>query len=149
MRKTVLLILTLFLFNSCTNNNQDEIDCRLFDPVIQHLLVELVDENGINLLENGTFDKETIKIRLNSAEFQATKLDIFENSIAIQLLEQGAKTYEIVLSETETDTLVLDLSIREQICGFQFYNLDKAIYNGEAQTIIFENNSDPKIRVIK
>jgi hypothetical protein len=49
----------------------------------------------------------------------------------------------------ETDTLVLNLSLREEICGIEFLNLDTATYNGEEQTIITENDFETLIRIVR
>ena len=149
MKKILTFIIIVFLFSNCSNDDDNGIDCSLFDPVIQQLFIELVDENGDNLLENGTFNIEQIRIRFDNTEFQVVELGFIENVIPIQFVSQGENIYEIILSDTETDILLLDLSLREEICGIEFFDLETVTYNGEEQMIIVENNIEPLIRVVR
>ncbi len=152
--KYILLILVLPLLSNCGNNDDDGIDCALFDPAQQQFFIELVDEQGNNLFENETFNREEILIQFNGLEFPGvfTDFEPLENFIVLEFFgEQGDNTYQIVLSENETDTLILNLSIDSQICGIRFFNLNTATYNEQEQNIILDNDIvfGPLIRVVR
>ena len=57
-----MTILIGILFTSCSSDDDNGIDCSLFDPAFPELYIRLVDETGANLIENGTFDPENITI---------------------------------------------------------------------------------------
>ena len=132
------LLFPIILLNGCETD--DDINCALFDPAPQLFFIELLDNEGNNLIENGTFNANDIVVRFNDFEFTQVvfnEVEELQNLISISLLgDSGDNTYEIVLSETETDTLVLNLSVERQTCGARFFNLNTATYNEEPQTII-------------
>ena len=71
MKKKYTLIL-IGLLLSCSNNDDDGIDCSLFDPAFPELYIRLVDETGTNLIDNGTIDPDNITIEGNfsNADFR-------------------------------------------------------------------------------
>lgn len=146
-----ILFCFLCLF-SCKNDDKEDIDCALFDPAISNLFIKLVDSNGNNLIENEIYKADDITILLNN--YTATNV-VFKNIPELNNLialnihgENGNNTFKIKLSENETDTLVLNLTLESTICGFSFFKLNSATYNDKAQTIE-DFNGNYLITVIK
>lgn len=69
MRNIILNLMIFMFIYSCSNNYNNGVDCSLFDPAVQQLFIELVDENVNNLLKNGTFNLEEISVRFDNIEF--------------------------------------------------------------------------------
>jgi len=138
MKNLVLILAFLALF-SC-NNDDDVIECALFDPIIQTFYVELIDNQGNNLFENGTFNSDDVVVSINGFDLSGVIFnDVpgIENIIVLSLFGQaGDSTYEIQLSDTITDTLVLNLvEDGETVCNFTPLRVNAAIYNDVTQTI--------------
>ena len=143
-----------FIFLSTACNNDDDIDCALFDPIIQQIFIELVDEEGNNLIENGTFDRDEISVRFNDFVFTGVVFDSegIENLITLTLFgSNGDNTFFIDLSNTETDIMVTNLTQISETCGVSFFELNSITYNGEVQTVLDDGsfNGFPRIRVVR
>lgn len=150
MKPFTLLFLSFLFFAAC--NNDDDIDCPPIPattPIMNSLFIELVDEEGNNLIENDTFNGEEILIRFNGFEIRPVVFDDvpgIENLIIINLIgSEGDNTFEIQLSESEIDTLILNLTLipATMPCGSSFFTLNTANYNGIDQAI--ENFMDDSI----
>ena len=125
------LLAAVVLLSACKND--DGLDCSLVDCMVDQLFaIELLDSQGNNLIENGTFELTKIIVSANGN-------DLFVNTTTTEnyLLfyykgENGRQTYDIQLNSSETDTLVLDLSKKEgqhKCCG-PYFDVDEASYNG-------------------
>lgn len=153
MKKLYLLLLCISLFISCTKE-EVTIQCANIDPITQTLFIELVDDQGNNLIENGTFIAEDIIIRIGDFDFTNVVFNEIpgaESLIVLELFgEQGDNTLEIVLSDTVTDTLVLNLDkeVTGGVCSQIIYTLNRATYNG-MQLSLKDFNGGYLITVVK
>ena len=59
-----------------------------------------------------------------------------ENLITLNLIGiDGDNTIKIQLSSEVTDTLILNLTAESEVCGWTFFSINSAIYNGVILTI--------------
>lgn len=146
------MLVALLLF-SC-GNNDDDVACLSIDPSDSNLFIDLVNAQGENLIANGTYAAEDIIVRFR--DFETTNpvvtVEGFENFILVSVLGgvQGNNTFEIVLSDTTTDTLVVNVSVEEGggECNFTRYTINAAVYNDNTQTIE-DVGSGQLIRVVR
>lgn len=136
---SLFILLSLFLF-SCSSDDP-EVSCDFIQAIGSNLYIDLVNEQGENLIENGTYNPDDIIINFNGSVFTGavfTEVQGIENFITIGVFgEDGDNTYEIRLSDTETDTLILNLT-REETggpCSQFVFILNSVAYNGEIQEI--------------
>lgn len=143
--KLFSLTLCLLCLLSCKNDDESGIDCALFDPFIKSLHIKLVDNNGNNLIENKTYIADNIKVRINGSEYTNVvfkDVEEIKNLITLNLLgTTGENIYAIELSNTEIDTLILNLTLEQTICGFSFVTLNSASYNNVILSIEDFNGS--------
>lgn len=136
MKCIILLSFSCFLLISC-----NKVDCTTDDPIFRSLFIKLLDADGNNLIENDTFNSETITIRFSEAIYTGvvfTDVQGIENLIIINLLgQEGSNIYEIQLSESRTDILELAmLEIgKDEPCPASYFIPDGASYNRVDQTI--------------
>ncbi len=127
-----LLFLALF-FTSC---NQDDDACLSFAP--PEFFIELLDSEGNNLIENGTFIGPEITVLTQNVLMSGVVfpgLEEVENLIVIELLGlDGDNEYQINLSDSVTDILILNLSVENHECG-PVKTVNTATYNGVSQTV--------------
>ncbi|QYA26919.1 hypothetical protein G3I01_15920 [Gramella sp. MT6] len=109
MKKRLTILLIGILISSCSNNDDDGIDCSIFDPAILELYIRLVDENGDNLIENGTIDPENITVEgdfsnpgfryIPPNEFAEPDADIrkYDNTLFLFIPNQPKFEYTIFL----------------------------------------------------
>jgi hypothetical protein len=151
MKFFFLLFCSLSLF-SCKNDVEPEIDCALFDPFISNLFIKLVDSEGQNLIENHAYIADDITVFFNGNTYTNVVLnDVpdIENLITVNLIGvDGDNTLINHLSEEVTDTLILNLTAESQICGWTFFTLNSATYNGVLQEIE-DFNGNHLITVVK
>lgn len=121
---------------SCNNT-----DCITDDPIFRSLFVKLVDSDGNNLIENGTFNSEAIIYQFSDATYTGVVFnDVqgLENLIIINLRgPELSHSYEIQLSESQIDILELSLLEidKDDPCGFSYFIPEDASYNGIDQMI--------------
>jgi hypothetical protein len=141
MKNIYTFILLSFVLFSC---NSDDVDCTS-EPIFNGaIVIELVNVDGENLIENGAYNAEDITIAFNDSLLTGvvtTDLPEIANRIVLNIFgEDGDNTFDINLSDTETDELVLNLT-REATGGqcSQFaLTLNTALYNSE--TIELQNS---------
>ncbi len=159
MKKTISFFTLVLLFLSC-GGSDDNNPCSfphgvVIDPIVQSIFIELVDNQGNNLIENGTFLAEDITAEFNGfliTPVVFTEIEGLENLIALNFVGSGGETTWLInLNEQETDTLVLDLTLNVGECGFSTYTLNSAFYNGVEQTLTadFDIAGDARIRVVR
>jgi hypothetical protein len=141
MKSIYTCLLLCFLLFSCNSDDNDEIQCITIEPISSTLFIELVNAQGENLIENGTYVTEDITIDFNESTFANvvfTDVPGLENFIGINIFgEDGDNTFEINLSGTEVDTLVLNLT-REETggpCSQTVFELNTVTYNGESEEL--------------
>ncbi|GAA4801261.1 hypothetical protein [Litoribaculum gwangyangense] len=150
--KSFTLMLFFLCLLSCKNDDDSNIDCALFDPFVRNLHIKIVDNSGNNLIENETYIAEDIKVRMNGNEYTNVvfkNVETIKNLITLTLFgKNGKNDYEIELSNSVIDTLVLDLTLDSTICGINFFTLNTATYNGNILSIE-DYNGNYLITVIK
>jgi hypothetical protein len=137
----IYLLLCLLLFSCNSDESESEIICDFPGAITSNLFIELVNAQGENLIENGTYIPTDITIDFNGntlTNVVFTKVEGLENFAYVGIFgEDGDNAFEINLSDTETDALVLNLT-REEISGpcAQFvFRLNSAGYNDELKEI--------------
>ena len=143
------LVLSLLLFSCNSDDNDPEVACLRTSPITNgSFFVELVDAQGASLIGNYVAADITIDVTAGSNMVTITNVvfpDIADiaNFISIPIVgEEGDNRYEINLSATETDTLILNL-VREEfgdICPVSLLVPISAVYNGEEVEI--QDNPD-------
>jgi len=120
MPRSFVLSFVLILMFSCKTNDDPSSICQgIIDFGIPSIfLIELVDSEGNNLVENGTYLEEQITARLNGAILSEDLINTthteMQNVITLfPVGNEGANQYLINLSETETDTLDFTLEFIE------------------------------------
>lgn len=153
MKAHLFTLLFLFTIISCSNNEDAGIDCSLFDPGPQNILVNLIGHKGENPILDGTYDPAVIEVTANGEMAgRAIILDggprafIYINK-QIAGIENQVR-YLIKLNEEETDTLDVFYSVRNIECGHRIFTAEKIIYNDEEKEIFAEHYSQ-EIFVIK
>lgn len=101
----------------------------------------MVNVAGENLIDNGTYIADNITIDFNESTFVNvffTDSPEIANLIGLNVFGQdGDNTFEINLSDTETDILVLNTN-REETggpCSQSFFTLNSVSYNGESKEL--------------
>ncbi|PQV49456.1 hypothetical protein CLV33_10387 [Jejuia pallidilutea] len=152
MKKIALSLLILLSVFFCKNDDDNEIDCSLIDIGPPNIYIELVDANGNNLIENETYIADNITVTFKGYIIENVvfkNVPSVENFIALSVSgSKGDNTFNIHLSENETDILTLNLSEREVICSVTFYTINETTYNGEIQTLK-DFNGDYLITITK
>jgi hypothetical protein len=151
MKFFLLLFCYISLF-SCKNDDEPEIDCALYDPFIRSLFIKLIDSEGQNLIENNTYMADDITVLFNGYTYTNVVFnDVqgIENLITLSVIGiDGDNTLKIKLSEEITDTLILNLTADSQVCGWTFFTLNSATYNGVLQQLE-DFNGNHLITVLK
>jgi phosphatidate phosphatase PAH1 len=130
-RKLLLIISAIFLVN-CSQKDDGGIDCSLFDPVFPSLYLKIIDANGVNLFENGTFNPEDVSTKGNFSNAGFNFISINEdnrsldNSLLLSIPNQLASTYTIQLNST--NTIAIDFKTEEVKlpCSISYYKPTEA-----------------------
>lgn len=152
-------LLLMFLFLLSCGGEDDAFDPFADCPVpaieLPEILIELVDGDGTNLIANGTFSPEDI--RLEYPNYTLTDFLVgeegseIENLIRVFINNLGPQTVTIVLSETQSDpfsftavNLASDDPSSLNEFGCPTYQMEVVIedatYNAQEQTIREFNN---------
>lgn len=133
MKKILTLILIGFLISSCSSDDDNEINCALFDPAFPELYIRLVDGTGVNLIENGTIDPENITVEgdfsnpdfryIPTNEFAESDADIrkYDNSLSLLIPRESKFEYTINLNVTTSIILEFDAKFAEIPCEISFF----------------------------
>jgi len=159
MKKLWPLIFGFALLNSCEEDT-DPCEGVIDDVITQTLLIELLDENGNNLIENETYIANTIATERNGFitnpvvydETQFANLPKeLKNVIVVNIFgeENQENIWSIILNEQETDILSIDLEIESTGCSGTFYNILAVEYNQEIRPVEDIGNNTYKIAIIK
>lgn len=156
-------ILTFFviglLVSGCSNNDENEINCSLFDPLFPELYLKLVDENGVNLIENGTFDPNNITVegnfsnpgfRYNPAhEYAEPDADIrkYDHTLYLFIPRESQFEYTINLNDTTSIVLAFEAELTEIPCDLSYFLPTKISFNNEVLELVQEE-SDLKFLTI-
>ena len=158
MKKILNLFLIGIFFTSCSNDDNDGINCELFDPAFPELYIRLVDETGVNLIGNGTIDPENITVEGNfsspgfryvpPSEFSEPDDDIrkYDNTIFLFIPGQSKFEYTINLSNTNSIILEFDARLAELPCGISFFIPTQLTYNN--QNVESENAETDELKFL-
>lgn len=159
MKKSFLVLIATLMATSCSKE-KDPCEGLVLDVIQQLLVVEIVNLNGDNLIENGTYEANTIFTDRNSTktipvvydESQLPNLpEELKNVIVINIFNSKSElnTVSIHLSEEEVDVLSMNLEVKSEGCSGFFYEIIGINYNQEP--IEFEDirNNYYKIIVVK
>jgi len=150
MRFFTFLLISTLLLSSCNLDN-DEINCVLSNPVPEVFLIELVDADGNNLIENGTFNAEDITVTVDAetvgnGQFIPNVITIFENGGDLR----NDSDYLITLAQGVQDVLRLNFTTGvDPNCGFTIYTATSATYNGTEQNILESFTGGESISVVR
>ena len=143
MKKVFVIILMGFLVFSCLSDDDDGIDCKLFDPAFPSLYIRIVDATGVNLIENGTIDSENITVQGDFAnagfrfvpadEFVVPDADIreFDNSLNLYIPNESSFQYSINLDDFETINLGFNAELTRIPCDITYFTPTSVTFNEE------------------
>ncbi|MEP0263046.1 hypothetical protein [Dokdonia sp.] len=137
-----LALFSVLLFSCNSDDNDPEIAC-LTEPIFSNLFIDVVNAQGENLIANQTYIADNITIDDVTNGYTSSGVVFMgvpgiENLIALGIYGQdGDNTFEINLSDIETDTLVLNLTRSETggPCSQFVFTLNSAVYNDEPKDI--------------
>lgn len=139
MKKIALILFLLLFVLSCKNDDDNEVDCSVLDIAPPNIYIELVDGDGNNLIENKTYIADNITITFNDFVIENVvfkNVPSIKNFIALSVFgNEGDNTFDVHLSDSETDKLTLNLSRAQVICGVTLHTINEARYNGKTQTL--------------
>lgn len=155
--KKLLFVLLLSLFGCNDDDKEDPCFPNGFviDPLVRNFFIELVNADGENLIENGTFKRDEIELRYKESQITGVVFESvagLENVITMNLFgDEGDNVFLVDLSASVTDTLTLNLTKTVTECGIADFSLNSATYNSMEQALLpFNGNGDSeKIVVIK
>lgn len=144
---------------SCSKE-KDPCEGIVLDVTQQLLVVEIVNLNGDNLIENGTYEANTIFTNRNGTktipvvynESQLPNLpEELKNVIVINIFDSKSElnTVSIHLSEEEVDVLSMNLEVKSEGCSGSFYKIIGINYNQEPIEFDDIGNNYYKITVVK
>lgn len=148
------ILFSFFLFSCQSDDDSPEIACTTVTSVFSNLFIELVNPEGQNLIENGTYIPANITIDSNGNTFTNvvfTNVEGLENFVAVGVSgNDGDNTFEIHLSDTETDILVLNVTAEEigGLCPQTVFALNTVMYN-DASKETQDYGGDLLITVVK
>jgi hypothetical protein len=141
MKKILTLLLIGILLTNCSSDDDNGIDCSLFDPAFPELYIRLVDETGANLIENGTFDPENITVEGNFAnpgfrfippsEYDDVYIRKYDNTLFLFIANESKFEYTINLDESTSIILNFDSRFAELPCEVSYFIPTKLIYNNQ------------------
>lgn len=129
--------LLLLLITAC-DLGEEMPDCTGATVGTNVLTLTVQDSTGTNLIENGTFHKDTVAIVYNYQVVGGVPTNPnFDDLIALFLNGQRGPSEFVVYYNSETiDTLQLDLSYEYLgTCGGNDYTIEEAEYNNEIKTV--------------
>lgn len=157
MKKILTVLLIGILISSCSNNDDEGIDCSLFDPAFPELYIRLVDETGANLIENGTIDPENITVEGNFSnpgfryvppnEFAEPNADIrkYDNTLFLFIANESNFEYTINLNDTTSIILKFDARFAELPCEVSYFIPTKLKFNDQN---IESENEESELRFL-
>ncbi|GAA4305164.1 hypothetical protein [Aestuariibaculum suncheonense] len=145
MKISSLLLCLFILLSGCSDKDKESIDCSVIYIGNPLLLLKITDTNGNNLIENETYTAENISINYNNNTINDVVIDDYPQLnafINVPLFGTDIeRTFKINLSETETDVLIVNVTLEEGICKYIFTIPLSGTYNGNSITIENYNNN--------
>ncbi|GGD97912.1 hypothetical protein [Maribacter cobaltidurans] len=143
MKKLLILFLIGILFTSCSSDDDNGIDCSLFDPAFPELYIRLVDETGTNLIENGTIDPENITVEgdfsnpgfqyIPPNEFAEPDADIRKYDKTLYLFIPNESNFKYTINLDDSTSIILNFEARfaELPCEVSYYIPTKLTFNNQ------------------
>ncbi|NAY91901.1 hypothetical protein GTQ34_08225 [Muricauda sp. JGD-17] len=157
MNKFSCYMVFLLVLVSCDDDNP--CDGVTVDVLTQFLYVEILDVNGNNLIQNGTYSLDEVFTERNGNRFpaviytgEASFIDpSLQYKIEIGVVGDASSNniWTVDLSDDETDTLRMDLSILSQGCSGTFYQINEIEYNNEILPVQNLDENRFQVQVIK
>lgn len=131
--RSALTLLFMFLLIGCNLNDEDDIDCALFDPATPQLLVKFVDGNGNNLIENGSISSEDIQV---SGDFTDANGRVIQeagsefpsnNTLHLNIPFQSSFEYTITVGENQLPAIAFTAERQNIACNISFFLPEGAI----------------------
>ena len=112
MKKLILLVLGFGVIISCYE--KENINCLTFEIERPQLFIKIINNEGVNLIENGTINSTNITIEENSSNISFTFIpegqfgdfNEFDNSIALTVPNESDFRYTVAINNFET--IVID-----------------------------------------
>lgn len=156
MKKILTLLLVGIFISSCSNNEDDDgIDCSLFDPEFPGLYIRLVDETGTNLIQNGTIDPENITVEGDFSnpgfryfppnEYAEPDADIRKYDNTLFLFIPNESKFEYIINLNDSTSIILEFEARfaKLPCEVSYYIPTNLTY--DSQNIESENEESNEL----
>lgn len=137
--KYIVLCVSLLFLMTCEKEN----DCAAVSCIAQTFSVTLVDTDGTNLIESGAYTLDDISVFKGDNQVNSYQNSQLTAIVFLLSGNAGDNTYRINLNASETDSLMLNLTIEDlggDCCGPTF-RVNSARYNGDEIEIETENFS--------
>lgn len=146
MKKIILLIITVTIFMGCSKNeDEEEIDCSLYDPIFPSLYVRIVDSTGENLIDNGTIDPNNISVEgdFPGAGFQFvpenellnSDADLRELDNSLRLFNPNESTFQYTINLDDIDETIkinFTAELTRIPCDITFFKPIEGVYKNQA-----------------
>ncbi len=142
MKRLLLVILSVNMLFSFTDDNPEDIDCALFDPASPTLYVKLIDDNGDNLIENGTIDPDSLHVTGDFAnvgfnfvpanEYAVPNADIrkFDNTVQLGIPQQTKFQYFIYFGQIDSIRVDVSAKLTEIPCDISYFTPTRVTFMG-------------------
>lgn len=153
MKLKIVILLFIIILNNACDVSQEGTDCALVDCAVGQLFsVELIDNDGNNFITNGTYAISEISITTNESKIDLIPFNSNDFLNFIVENKSGESIYTIRFSESEIDTLTLnlvELNQTSECCG-PYFDIETATYNTTDYEVLHnENRNFFKIKVVK
>ena len=159
MAKKIFSLLFLVLTVSCLDNVDDNtFDCALFDPAFPVITITYLDDQGNNLIRNGTLNPDDISVLFSDGSVGGTVIlpganeensdnNVLDYTVSIALPRSESESYTIQLNDETMDELQLMASRQDLPCNISYFIPTNATYNGVNTTLV-EDGIDFRIRIV-
>jgi len=143
MNKLLTLFLIGIFLTSCSSEDDNGIDCSLFDPAFPEIYIRLVDETGTNLIENGTIEPENITIEgdfsnpgfryIPPSEFGGPDSQIRKYDNTLYLFIANEPNFELTINLNDSTSIILNFKARfdELPCEVSYFTPTELTYNNQ------------------
>ena len=143
--KKLFLLVTVTVLIGCSNDDDDDqgIDCALFDPGFPSLFIRIVDSTGTNLIENGTIDPDNISVEADfpGGDFQFvpanenarpdSEIRELDNTIFIRIPNESTFQYTIHLSSTDDIRVEFSAEFTRIPCNLFYFTPNEGVFKDE------------------
>ena len=142
-KKKIAVVWFVGLLLAACSDDDDEINCELFDPAFPALFLRIVDDSGTNRIENGTVDPENIEVEGDflGAGFQFIPANEFadpdssirelDNTLNLSLPNESRFRYLLRIDNFEPVTITFTAELTEIPCDIIYFTPIRAESNGQ------------------